>query len=883
MPYPSRAAWLFQNETQGFYFWPRLDGMSITASHPEGLANFDGQVVDAAEALTFEPEDHIIITFGGTRIFAGHLKAVTEDQSDETGPRIWTLSAQDYTAKLDDAIIRRRTTRKKERVNRRVRWIMSYMRSNIWSVDSLDLSGMPNLNPVVEAYDYYGNTVREALDQVAEEVRLNFYIDFENVFHIFRNEVFDSPFDLKNTGFDLSASFPFRVWSHTRDSSELGNAILVEPEQRKDSRWTRDAASVAAYGRQERFISDQNLGGPIAASNVGERALAGVKDPQREATLECWEPGILPGMRVDVTEGLWDHVDERFWVRRVEINAVDPHDAAGEAYLRSLITIADRLNPTLRRSGGSSSPGTTVDTGEHPLADFPDEVSPPSVSDGSAIGSLTAAGQVRASRIFDGGADTYTEIPFGWHPGLQDEIYMGYGLWHGHTNRPSFTSCSGLDYSNTGYQTREQWFTLVMPPHPADVAGIKVSVGIGSSKGYSDAGINVIVRDAQPTAIKQGQVVGTVPVGATTDVVIPASLLPAEGEKLWVGLVPAWTATGYADTFAYYCGFPSPNGSQSYQMDSAGTPWQGYTGEAVWTSVTSTWQVYDSSAPAALGTTTAHDDEDDVPWEGGNTIEDAGFEGDGGAWEFTGGEFIVSADSPSAKGITVVGQRETDDDSEPWGPWSDLGWSHSFKFRLTAHGDTAADGTREIQSIATGEGEKAIGTVHLGDMNRAEGISVSSPSVTEYLAKDFTLDEVWQAKFDTRSGLYLRGKVWRVADGEPAEWDVQVALDETADEQDRWDMWIRAGNDGSTQTAAVSDLRAAVAGVSGQQIMYEVLGFSSGGRVFKVTHPFRVDEFRPYVNGTASEPLAVQPAQGEFTLDFWTTERSIIAASYVID
>jgi hypothetical protein len=131
------------------------------------------------------------------------------------------------------------------------------------------------------------------------------------------------------------------------DSVDLANAILVEPEERKDSRWVKDAASVQAYGSQERFLSDADLGGPRQAERVGERTLADSAQPELEARLVVHEPGLAAGMTVHVRAGLWGEEADRF-VRAVEIGALDPHDEAGEAYLVTTVTLTTGRRRRLR-------------------------------------------------------------------------------------------------------------------------------------------------------------------------------------------------------------------------------------------------------------------------------------------------------------------------------------------------------------------------------------------------------------------------------------------------------------------------------------------------------------------------------------------------------
>ena len=158
------------------------------------------------------------------------------------------------------------------------------------------------------------------------------------------------------------------------------------------------------------------------------------------------------------------------------------------------------------------------------------------------------------------------------------------------------------------------------------------------------------------------------------------------------------------------------------------------------------------------------------------------------------------------------------------------------------------------------------------------------PTVEDYAAKALTLDESWKAKFDTRSGLYVRGKLWRSAAGEPTAWDVEAPLDETEDALDRWTLWLRAGNDGSTQGVRVTKSVAMQGAITGQRIVKEWLGRASGlERTFTVAHAFKRGSLRAYVNGIGIAPIEVDSENGRFTLDFWPTARSAMRATYTAD
>lgn len=891
MAYPKRGAWYWRNISRSFTFTPRLSSVSIKQEHPSALANLDCEVVLEGDnaGLVFAVEDRVEVLFtpdGGSQVplWRGHLKAVEETALEGEQTAVWVLSGQDYTAKLDDSIIRRRTERKGESARRRITWLLGQLNANVWTLAGTDISGVP-AGVFMEKHDYFGMTLAEGLQQVADELNAFFYVDFDNVFHMFKVESIPAPFDLDNTSPDFSTSFPFRLWTHTEESTELHNAALVTPKNLSDSRWSVDSESIAAYGRQEVHVADSDLPGPQSAINVGTRLVTQEGYPTEESTLQCWEPGLYAGMTVNVVEGLWGHDFTRI-VQSVDIRAVDPHDESGQAYLLTEAVLTDR-RPSKGWRQPSSDRGTDrgddADPSPYTLTDFTTDVSPPALSEGDSAGSFVLAGQ--ASQIaktdlqpwffFPDQDDSIIEYPFTWTPGRSDRITQGTGAPNAWTARPSWVEgVAGVMWVQTGWSQSEQWWRMTMGAHPANAAGMAVTIGIGGASGYGTVrGASVLVATTQPQSLRAGTIVATLSPNETRTITIPASLLPAEGADLYIGLAADWVTSFYGATYDWLVGFPP---AASYVTTAQGYPWAGYTGSHGWSAPASpTWLTWGASPPelGELGS------DPDAPWDGDNTVQDAGTEGDGDAWGVSDGEFGVTNDSPAGKGITVVGARSGDSE----GPWGDLGWAHEFVFRITAEGDTSTAGPRHIESTTTGEGERTIGYVHLGDSSYAQGIEVQGPTSSDYAAFDLTPGVLYKAKFDTRSGKYVRGKIWAKGDGEPAYWNVQALMDETEDDDDRWTLWLRAGNNGTEMGVYVQKVNAWQGGVSGQSVKKELIGFARGlDKVFQTAHPFTPKSLRIMVNGHDVAPVTMDGPESTFGLDFWPTAGSIIRATYTI-
>lgn len=857
MTYPTRGAWLFRNVTRDFNFFPPLDSISIIQEHPELTATLSFRYVDRGELFAFEGMDEIRVTFAGERIMAGHIKSVTRSTvGDESDYPQWDVEVQDFTSKLSDAIITRFRKRRKEKAKRRIRWILKYMTRRVWSLASIDLSEVPD--EYVEAYDYYGNSVDEALSHVADEVRGHFYIDLDNVFRFFRDDAVTAPFGLDNEAPNYTTTFPFREAKDSDDFTELANAVLVEPERRRDSAWISDTGSIAAYGRVERFVSDENLHRRKSVVNVGARAVNETKNPSTSATVVVHEPGLWAGMNVSFREAIWD-VDETRYISSITITALDPHDDQGKAYLKTEVTLDDR-----RKRKGNHNRSTNKNTrrrpGQHANVDdyimdrFTRTVAPPTWEAGSSVGSFATYEATK------GAATNWDDVPFDIHSAALHVAasYVGSG-YLGHTTEDC--GCPGLDNCFKGWKDIERWYWLTVPSHPTDMAGITVEVSTPALDGVAAThGARVVVLSSEPTDTWQGSVVGVVGSSGGT-VFIPGSMIPAAGGELHVGLQANWHANYGNVVCGWVWPFTTGDENSGRYRASISTPvWQVYTGGD---------QDFGSMEAVA-----------NAPWDGANDWIVAGTEGSPTAG-IDGNAYYMTAASPSGHGLLMKGRRE--DDTQERGPWSDCGWCIEGIFEVDVMGDAGTSGPRSIEVRTTGEGEQIVGTIHLGDSTTAQGISVGGPTDSDYVAvPSLTANTLYRFAFDSRSNK-VRGKVWAVGSGEPAAWHVETAMEETEDDNDRWTVWLRGGQAGD-QTIRLHSLHARAGGHDGQRVDKELIGRANGAaNRFTTRHPFRPGTLRVYVNGAGVSPTNEYPDDAEFKLDFRPTTDSILRASYTID
>lgn len=526
MPYPSRGSWQFRNVETATDFWPVLDSIDITQGNPGDIATFSCRVVDQSGTASFTPEDRVWVKFEGVYIFAGHIKSVVERMASEVGPREFLIDAQDYTSKLDDSVIDNRQARAKESVANRVSWILSFLNFSITTT---------NVNPPAgdcEKFEYEGYTVREALEQVADEFRCFFYIDFDKDLHFFRVETEASPFDLDDTAPDMTATFPYTEFVLEKDTTELTNAVYVQGED--GFTWVTDAPSIAAYGRQERSISDDNLKNSTQRTRAGERALAQDSEPVIRGSLVCYEPGLRGGMTIQITNDLWNLTADTYLIQSVRVSAVDAHDASGNAYLRSEIEFSERRRrrKSGRRATNKNSRrrnrgliGTTLETSGTLTKTTPSQASADLFGSGFSFG---------IAAVYNVGSAVTQNTSY-----ITSGCPIGLGLW------------------GTGGTTWEYWLPVSATNTNTTVA-IKVDIpAFGTPTGVAlTSPIAVGWANATPSALEQYQQYGEVMAADGGTVHIPSSAV-IQGGTNYLVFAPSWAAATNYSACQQYLSDPS--------------------------------------------------------------------------------------------------------------------------------------------------------------------------------------------------------------------------------------------------------------------------------------------------------------------------------------
>jgi hypothetical protein len=369
------------------------------------------------------------------------------------------------------------------------------------------------LNPAT----YDGMTVREALDQVADEARCHWYVDFDADLHLARSEVVSAPFALDDTSPDHVTSFPYTDYRRARDSTDLATAVYVQGES--DQSWVTDSGAIATYGRQERAVNDGDLKTATQRTRAGDRALAEQAAPVVDGSLVCWEPGLRGGMKTGLVNDLWG-LDVTIVLVSVDITAVDPHDEDGEAYLRCEVRFRDRrkrrsshrdvTNRNTRKRRGTADGESDVDDGTT-LAVSNRQSVHDSLLEDDWNGLFTAGAAYVGSWVSENTAYTVSGCP------------LGGGLW------------------GPGGVTWEAWYTVTASGTDG-ILGARVEIGaLGSVLGVADGGSFLVGwASAAPSHLGDFTVVGTITDAGGT-AYVPGSLI-VEGGTNHLVIAPAWRA-----------------------------------------------------------------------------------------------------------------------------------------------------------------------------------------------------------------------------------------------------------------------------------------------------------------------------------------------------
>lgn len=481
----------------------------------------------------------------------------------------------------------------------------------------------------------------------------------------------------------------------------------------------------------------------------------------------------------------------------------------------------------------------------------------------SVDGGAWSAGQKYQAYETDGSAFSFTA-----------SNYMG--VWstlgsaaYGWTTNPGL-GCTGLDFTFTGWLRRETWQVFTVPAYPTDVAGLTLGTytftaptGIrGGTVGQLE-GASLVVLSSAPSGMGQGTVVAHLPSGVATTAFIPASLLPAEGGTLYVGVVPNWSAN-YG---GYTCGWAWP------WMDGQGHSAKGYYDS----SLTATWQSWAVSADDWGAA--ASDDDTGAWWEGNLPWAVAA---SGGAYGYDGDSLYLTVAAGGQETLTATMKGTStadiadDNDAAMGEPWSaENGVAMKVRFKLTTAGSVSEAGSRYLRFRWHDGRDVLTCVVRLGDMEYGQGLVVydgDGYDADNYVAKDITEGTWMWLELDSRNPAYLKARMWAeggmYGSGMPVKHDIVVERNDGAESPSRDDYFeisISAGNmTGADQTVAVDAVYFCGSGADCDWVQ-EYMGQGDGSTfLFETAQAFKPDSLWWFVDGLHTRIESVDAERGQF-------------------
>lgn len=543
MPYVtevSRVTWAFTNVSKDASFWPRLDSIDITDGHPIDQSTFACQVEDAASAFDFDEDDIIRVTqddgSGVVKIHEGPLQVVAWTDHGRSGPRVWDLTATDYTPTLGWDVITSSGTRRKETGTARLAWLMTFHTHGITVASQAGLTGD------VDSADFLGQSVLDAIEQLCQDLNLSYFVDFDQGLHIFSTLTVSAPFGICASGADNVDWFPFWDWKHERDVTEQATKALVVGDKRYAL--IADAGAVTAYGVKEETVEDSSLKSVAALARAGARALLNDAYPAISGDATIMVYGLRAGMTLPVKHNLWPGVTagSPYIVTEIHTEAVDAHDDNSQAALRTQVKYSDRRRHKAKGRGGGG--------GDHGGGD----------ESGSALGVTM--------REYDYERDEYgPSVLYSESYGNPTVKHIGSELYHNIPYTSTDCGIGGGGYS--GRNVREAWYELTLGALSDDVVGVRFTIPIAAVP--NNGGIYAVAPYefgwawVEPTGLEQYAVLQALDWIASGAVVDLPRYACNEAGITYVTIAPAWRsrdgfACGY-ETGDEYHGPTGPTGN----------------------------------------------------------------------------------------------------------------------------------------------------------------------------------------------------------------------------------------------------------------------------------------------------------------------------------
>ena len=451
--------------------------------------------------------------------------------------------------------------------------------------------------------------------------------------------------------------------------------------------------------------------------------------------------------------------------------------------------------------------------------------------------------------------------------------------------------CGGLDFTFSGWREIEDWREYVVPAHPTDLAGLHIGpvtffapTGLaGGTVGQGEGAILYVGTEA-PTGQRSGVALMILPHNVSTTVFIPSTYIPDEGETLYIGVGPNWTAD-YGDVT---CGFRWP------WMDGQGNSARAYLSSYTDTLVWQTWDVAADEWGSGLS-----DDENGGSWWEGNLpwAMSPPFSGtygmDGDSLYLTVPSSLNETFTARMDGVSTTDVADDNDDAlgEPW--THPDGVAMKARFRVTTAGSLTEAGSRYIEFQWANQRDIFTCQVRVGDTTYGEGLFIADSDQSAFALKDITEGSWMWVKFDARNPNFLRAKMWVEGEArqsqEPPVYDVTLSRNDDAEAPysgDFFQILMQAGNaTGADQTFEIGEVWICGAGDDCEWVE-ELIGQGDGvSATYATSQPHKKGSLYFGVDGMSVLTTPVSADEGSFYGGggIAAAQYAILTARYLVD
>ena len=174
-----------------------------------------------------EPEQEIVVTDSGTKVFAGYIKSVDED-TDPSAPRLmlYRCECKDYTDLLDRDLVA--DTYENQTIAAIIGDIVTNYAGSGLTTTNVD--GPETVDYVQFNYVAPSKAIQELADLAGKQ----WYVDYDKDIHLFAKEDNAAPFSLSDT----NGNYEKGTLRIKRDTSRLKNTVIVRGGEYEGSSFT---------------------------------------------------------------------------------------------------------------------------------------------------------------------------------------------------------------------------------------------------------------------------------------------------------------------------------------------------------------------------------------------------------------------------------------------------------------------------------------------------------------------------------------------------------------------------------------------------------------------------------------------------------------------